>query len=567
MALDGNFVHELVDELSSLIGGRVNRVHQIDDMTVTIRIRSNRENHQLLISAHPTYSRFHITHEKYETPFDPPMFLRLLRRDIEGGFLNKIEQIGNDRRVHLHFNNIDEIGDPIERVLILEIMGRHSNIILTDDENKIIYAIKHLTPNNNERTVMPGFTYTAPPTLKKLNPRTAELEELPKFIDFNSGKIGKQILKHVEGVSPLFINEVENRTKYFKSDNVVLAIRETLEALLREPVLYHDEKENFYYAHLSIFQDKGIEKTTYETLSELLDDFYHNRYVHARVKQQAQDYYHVVSQNIAKTKRKLDNLAVDLEESKSMDEYQKYGELITAYMHQLKTYSESAKVFDYYTNEEIEIPLKKNLSPAENSQRYYSLYNKMKNRQNEAVKQIEIAKNDLEYFENLLHQMESITTSDEVEEIREELMEQGVIKFKKTNKKSKKTGVTLNEFKTSNGLRVLVGKNNKQNDYLTNRHAQNNHLWFHVKDMPGSHVVITHAENEIKENDIREAAMIAAYFSKGKQSESVPVDYTLIKHVKNIPGTKPGFVTYTNQSTVYVTPDEVTVKKLEVKSP
>src|SRR5699024_1607702 len=277
----------------------------------------------------------------------------------------------------------------------------------------------------------------------------------------------------------------------------------------------------------------------YETLSELLDDFYHNRYVHARVKQQAQDYYHVVSQNIAKTKRKLDNLAVDLEESKSMDEYQKYGELLTAYMHQLKTYSESAKVFDYYTNEEIEIPLKKNLSPAENSQRYYSLYNKMKNRQNEAVKQIEIAENDLEYFENLLHQMESITTSDEVEEIREELMEQGVIKYKKTNNKKKKTGITLNEYKTSNGLRVLVGKNNKQNDYLTNRHAQNNHLWFHVKDMPGSHVVITHTENEIKENDIREAAMIAAYFSKGKQSESVPVDYTLIKHVKNIPGTKP----------------------------
>src|SRR5699024_1408470 len=142
-----------------------------------------------------------------------------------------------------------------------------------------------------------------------------------------------------------------------------------------------------------------------------------------------------------------------------------------------------------------------------------------------------------------------------------------LIKYKKTNKKKKKTGVTLNEYKTSNGLRVLVGKNNKQNDYLTNRHAQNNHLWFHVKDMPGSHVVITHTENEIKENDIREAAMIAAYFSKGKQSESVPVDYTLIKHVKNIPATKPGFVTYTNQSTVYVTPDEVTVKKLEVKSP
>ncbi|CAD2076974.1 NFACT family protein [Phocicoccus pinnipedialis] len=567
MALDGNFVHELVDELSSLVGGRVNRVHQIDDMTVTIRIRSNRENHQLLISAHPTYSRFHITNEKYETPFDPPMFLRMLRRDIEGGFLNKIEQVGNDRRVHLHFNNIDEIGDPIERVLILEIMGRHSNIILTDENNKIIYAIKHLTPNNNERTVMPGFAYTAPPTPKKLNPRTEALDELPKHIDYNSGKIGRQILNHVEGFSPLFISELEHRAKYFKPDTIVSTIRDTLSSMKREPVLYHNTREDFYFSPLTIFEDKEIDKTTYKTLSDLLDDFYHNRYVHARVKQQAQDYYHVVAQNITKTKRKLENLAADLEESKSMDLYQKYGELLTAYMHSLNPYSESAKVFDYYTNKEIEIPLKKHLSPSENTQRYYSLYNKMKNRKFEAEKQIKITEDDLEYFENLLHQMESITTSDEVEEIREELVEQGLIKFKKGRSKKKKSNVTLNEFKTSNGLRILVGKNNKQNDYLTNRHAQNNHLWFHVKDMPGSHVVITHAMDEIKDSDISEAAMIAAYFSKGKQSESVPVDYTLIKHVKNIPGTKPGFVTYKNQSTVFVTPDEAAVKKLETKTP
>lgn len=563
MALDGNFVHELVGELSTLIGGRVNRVHQIDDMTVTIRIRSNRENHQLLISAHPSYARFHITAEKYETPFEPPMFLRMLRREIEGGYLTKIEQIGNDRRIHFHFNNYDEIGDPIARILIIEVMGRHSNIILTDDNKKIIYAVKHLTPNNNERTVMPGFQYTAPPTTKKLNPRTDELNDLPHHIDFNQGKVNKQILHNVEGISPLFINEAEYRVKYFKQDNVVEAITGTLDALKKEPVLYHDNKETFYYAPLSFLEKEAIDKTTYRTLSELLDDFYHNRYLNARIKQQAQDYYYVLEQQKAKTERKLGHLEDDLEESKSMDTYQKYGELLTAYMHQLKSYQKEAKVFDYYTNEEITIPLKENLSPSDNAQRYYSLYNKMKNRQDEAKKQIDIAKNDLLYFDNLLHQMESITTSEEVAEIREELMEQGLIKFKKEKHKKKKKGVSLNEYHTSNDLKVLVGKNNKQNDYLTNRYAQNNHLWFHVKDMPGSHVVIMHNEEEIKENDIKEAAMIAAYHSKGKQSESVPVDYTLIKYVKNIPGTKPGFVTYTEQSTVYVTPNESEIKQLE----
>ena len=307
---------------------------------------------------------------------------------------------------------------------------------------------------------------------------------------------------------------------------------------------------------------KYDEKIHFDTLSELLDEFYHSRYVKQSIKQKANDYLYVIEQAYDKTKRKIENLKEDIKESYRKDDYQKYGELLTAYMHEVKPFSKEVTVFDYYENKEISIPLKVNLSPADNAQRYYHLYNKMKNREIEAKKQLKLAEMDVEYLETLLHQMEMISTNEEVDEIREELMQEGFIKKRNSKSRSKKKKVNLNKYKTTHGLTVLVGKNNKQNDYLTNRYASKNHLWFHVKDMPGSHVVITHVESEITEDDILDAAKIAAYHSKGKESQSVPVDYTEIRYVKNIPGTKPGFVTYTDQKTVYVTPVEREIREM-----
>ena len=508
------------------------------------------------------YARFHITEQKYEFPFDPPMFSRILRKHIEGGFITSIEQLGNDRQVHIHIRAINDIGDDIERILILEIMGRHSNIILTDKEYKIIDGIKHLTPNNNVRTIMPGFTYEGPPTDKKLNPRTEELNELPKFIDFNSGKLKRQILTNIEGFSPLFIDEVESHVKYFNTDNIVPAIKETLKAGENiQPVYYDLKKPVFYFTPLAHL---GEPDKIYGSLSELLDKFYHRRNQISAIRQKSSDYLQVMEREHDKTIRKITNLEADLKEAAEKDKYQKYGELITAYMHNIGSYQESAVVMDYYTNEDIEIPLDKQLSPAENAQRYYNMYNKLKNREKVAKDQLRLAHMDVEYFSNLLHQMENITTADEVEEVRQELTEQKIIKERSRGKKKKKTNkIQLHEFETSNGLPVFVGKNNKQNDYLTNRKAQNNHLWFHTKDIPGSHVVIAHNASDISEEDILEAAMLAAFHSKAGQSAGVPVDYTEIKHVKNIPGTKPGFVTYSEQLTVLVDPDPEKVKEMK----
>lgn len=562
MALDGNFTHALVDELSFLIGGKINKIHQMDQATTLLKMRAAGKNHQLLISSHPMYARFHISQEKYEFPFEPPMFARVLRKHIEGGIITELKQIGNDRLVEIHIRAINEIGDDTKRILILEIMGRHANVILTDDDYTIIDSIKHLTPNNNARTVMPGYTYEQPPTGKKLNPRTEEINDLVKLIDWNKGKIKRQILSHVEGFSPVFIDEIEKIAGLLNQQNLVPAITGAMtETEHIEPVFYDLKRPVFYHSPLSHL---GQPSKTFDSLSELLDDFYHKRARQSMIKQKANDYYQVIEREHAKTLRKIDKLKEDLDEAKEKDKFQKYGELITAYMHTIKPYSQQTSVLDYYTNEEIEIPLDEQRSPADNAQRYYNKYNKLKKREKLAEEQLKIAHMDVEYFANLLHQMESITTEDEVEEIRQELIDEGILKAKKSNKKKKKTKqVQLHEFKTSNGLPVFVGKNNKQNDYLTNRKAQNNHLWFHTKDIPGSHVVIAHNSSDISESDILEAAMLAAYHSKAGQSASVPVDYTEIKHVKNIPGTKPGFVTYSEQITVNVTPDEEKVNSMK----
>ncbi|WP_020008706.1 Rqc2 family fibronectin-binding protein [Salinicoccus albus] len=563
MAFDGNFIRALLDELSCLERGKINKIQQMDNTSLIFKIRAQGTSQSLLISAHPMYARFHLTGHKYEFPFEPPMFLRMLRKHIEGGIIKNIRQIGNDRRVEFFIQSRNEIGDDTERILILEIMGRHSNIIITDEAYNILDGIKHLTPNNNKRTIMPGFMYEAPPTKEKINPRTEDLEKLPAKIDFNSGKIDRQILGVLEGFSPLFVKEIEYNAGHFNIKNILPAVKRTLEAAEEtKPVFYrHNGKEAFYFTEL---KHLGEPQAVYETLSGLVDSFYHDRYRNALIKQKANDYLNVIEREYEKTGRKIEKLHEDLQEAHEKDEYQKYGELLTAYMHQVRQYDKEAVVFDYYTSKEVSIPLDPELSPSDNAQKYYSRYNKLKKRESAAEEQLKQAKTDLEYFSSLLHQMEQITTEEEVEEIREELHEEGIIKTKKRqHKKKKKHKIQLHAFKTSNGLDVLVGKNNKQNDYLTSRKSQNNHLWFHTKEIPGSHVVISHPRSQIGESDILEAAMLAAYFSKAQDSESVPVDYTEIKHVHKVSGAKPGFVTYTDQHTVFVTPERTKAEKMK----
>lgn len=565
MAYDGLFTKKIVESLQFLVDGRIHKINQPENDTMLIVIRQNRKNHQLLLSIHPSFTRMHLTNKKYDNPFDPPMFARVFRKHIEGGIVKAVRQIGNDRRVEIDVQSKDEIGDTIYRTIILEIMGKHSNLILVDDNRKIIEGFKHLTPNTNQyRTVMPGFQYEAPPTQNKINPFEISGVKALKYIDFNSGKIARQLLNHFEGFSPLITNEIANRRQFMTTQTLPEAFDEVLEEIQGEPTpVFHKNhesgKEDFYFMKLDQFYDDIV---LYDSLHDLLDRYYDARGERERVKQRANDLVKFVQQQLHKSQNKLSKLIDEREGTKEKEQQQLFGELITANIYRIEQGDESLTALNYYNGEEVTIPLNPTKSPAVNAQNYYKKYNKLKTREHELQHQIQLTKENIDYFESIEQQLAHISV-DEIDDIRDELADQGFMKQRKQSKKKKKQTMQIQAYTSTDGDTILVGKNNKQNDYLTNKQAKKHHLWFHTKDIPGSHVVIL--SDEPSEETIKEAAMLSAYFSKAGSSAQVPVDYTEIKHVHKPSGAKPGFVTYDNQKTLYATPDYDHIQQLKVK--
>ncbi|MGX0712560.1 putative ribosome quality control (RQC) complex YloA/Tae2 family protein [Staphylococcus simulans] len=555
MAFDGLFTKKMVEELSFLEGGRIHKINQPDNDTIIMVIRQNRKNHSLLLSIHSNFSRMHITKKKYDNPFEPPMFNRVFRKHLDGGIIQAIRQIDNDRRIEIDVQSTDELGDKIYRTVILEIMGKHSNLILVDDNRKIIEGFKHLTPNTNQyRTVMPGFQYEAPPTQNKINPYEVSGQDVLKYIDFNQGNIARQLLQTFEGFSPLITKEITERRQFMTTETLPAAFDEVMEETKLKPVpIFHKNhetgKEDYYFMRLKQFDDDSV---TYESLDELLDRFYDARGERERVKQRANDLVRFVQQQLQKNRKKLVKLNAEYEGTQSKKDMQLYGELITANIYRIKQGDETLTTENYYTGEEVTIKLDPTKSPSLNAQYYYKQYNRLKTREHELEHQIQLTEENIAYFESIEQQLAHITVED-IDEIREELAEQGFMKQRQNRKKKKQPQMQLQTYLSTDGSTIYVGKNNKQNDYLTNKKARKHHLWFHTKDIPGSHVVIF--EDEPSDKTIEEAAMLAAYFSKAGNSGQIPVDYTDIKNVHKPSGAKPGFVTYDNQKTLYATPD------------
>lgn len=563
MAYDGLFTKKMVESLQNLVSGRIHKINQPENDTIIMVVRQNRKNHQLLLSIHPSFSRLQITDKKYDNPFNPPMFARVFRKHLEGGFIENIRQVGNDRRVEIDIKSKDEIGDTMHRTVILEIMGKHSNLILVDENRKIIEGFKHLTPNTNQyRTVMPGFEYEAPPSQNKLNPYEISGQEALKYIDFNAGKISKQLLNSFEGFSPLITNEIVSRRQFMTQDTLPEAYDEVMaETTLTPTPVFHKNhetgKEDFYFMKLNQFYDDVVE---YDSLNDLLDRYYDARGERERVKQRANDLVRFVQQQLQKQQNKLSKLIDEYESAKDKETQQLYGELITANIYRIKQGDESVTALNYYTGEEVNIPLNPTKSPSVNAQYYYKQYNRLKTREHELDHQIQLTKENIDYFSNIEQQLEHITV-DDIDDIRDELADQGFMKQRKNTKKKKNAQIQLQTYRSSDGDTILVGKNNKQNDYLTNKKAQKSHIWFHTKDIPGSHVVILN--DSPSDETIKEAAMLAGYFSKAGNSGQIPVDYTEIRNVHKPSGAKPGFVTYDNQKTLYATPDYDKIQQMK----
>lgn len=567
MAFDGVVTRAVVRELNKLVGGRIAKIHQPHHSDIVMQVRMQGETVKLLLSANPTYPRLHVTTEEFTNPLEAPMFCMLLRKHCEGGLIESIEQVGMERIVHIDVRTRDELGDTARRRIIMEIMGKHSNIILVDPATGMILdSAMHVTLAISQyRQVVPGRPYVSPPSQNKRDPLSTTQQEFLSSLDWNSGRLDKQMVDAYTGISPLLAKEIVHRAG--------LANRVTLwEAFstVREAIREHryapsivETKEKSYFHVVELTHLTAQSTATFDSIHTCLQAYFEGKALRDTVKQRSHDLIRFVTAERNKNEKKIEKLEHTLQEAKDAEQFRLYGELITANMHQIKRGDTELVTVNWYdeSGATVTIPLDPLKTPSENLQSYYRRYNKAKNSLQVVSEQIEQARAEIAYLDGLLVQLGHASLQ-EAEEIREELVEQGYIRDRKKRGPRKKKDVRpeLERYVSTDGTDILVGKNNKQNDYLTNKLASPHDTWLHTKDIPGSHVVIR--AREFSEQTLWEAANLAAYFSRAQQGSQVPVDYTLVKHVKKPSGSKPGFVIYEQQRTLYVTPDENLIRQL-----
>lgn len=565
MSFDGFVTRALVQELSDkLINSKINKIHQPHKTDLIFTLRGYGVSYNLLVSANPTYPRIHITNEKYVNPVSAPMFCMLLRKHLEGGIIENITQVDNERIIHFDIRTKDEIGDTRSQRLIVEIMGKHSNIVLIDKEsNQIIDGINHVTTAiSSYRQVLPGKEYIAPPNQHKKNPYTINNEEFLRMINFNEGKIDKQLIDKFTGMSPTIAKQILSNANLPTKENLWISYEDLINKIFNNEyvpnIVLGEDKADFSIIPLSFIEG---EITTYGSVNECIEDYYQNKAIRDTVRQKATDLLKFLSNEKQKNDKKITALLKDFDKGKNAEKFKLYGELITANLFQINRGDREAKVVNYYdeNQEMITIPLDPLKEPNGNAQNFFKKYNKLKNSIKFISQQLEKTKEENNYIETILAQLENANVKD-IEEIREELIEQGYLKNRQKKKIRKKKEPELTKFISSEGIPIFLGKNNRQNDYLTFKNAAHFETWLHTKDIPGSHVVIK--EKNFGEATLHDAAMLAAYFSKAKNSSNVPVDYTLVKYVKKPSGAKPGFVIYENQKTIYITPDEKIINNL-----
>ncbi|MFJ7933085.1 NFACT family protein [Sporosarcina sp. NPDC096371] len=561
MAFDGLFTTAMVQELQVLKNGRISKIHQPNAQEVVFLIRSGGKNHKLLISIHSSYSRVQLTEEAIVNPSEPPMFCMVLRKHLEGGMITAVDQFESDRIITFDIQAKNEIGDDISRKLVVEIMGRHSNLLIVDPTRDIIIdSMKHLPPSvNSYRTVLPGQPFIPAPPQDKADPFTVtELQFAALLPQLTSAR---EVVGAFSGFSPVNAEELLYRLKDVSANEtfaVFTTFLSSFKGIASNPNIAEIGTKTVFSVTALSHADKAI--ASYDTLGNLLDKVYFARAERERVKSQAADLERWLDNEIAKLNLKVKKLSKEREAAGKLDTFQLYGELLTANSYAIQKGMTEAVVDNYYEEgTTVTIPLDPRKTPIDNAQRYYSRYTKAKTALIMIAEQLEKAAEDIAYFEMIKQQVMQASPED-IEEIREELAELGFLKARKLKKKSKPKKPAPETYVSSAGAKISVGKNNKQNDYLTFKIASRDQTWLHTKDIPGSHVVIHEANPD--EETIREAATLSAYFSKARGSSSVPVDYTEVRHVKKPNGSKPGFVIYFEQKTIFVTPDEDLVMKL-----
>lgn len=581
MALDTITINYLIDEFNSeLKDSRIEKVYQPERDEILLNIKSRTSSQRLVISANSAQPRIHFTKVQKENPKTAPLFCMLLRKHLQSGKIVAIHQIDYERIIRFDVESYDEFGDLTTKYLFCEIMGRNSNIILTKEDLTIVDCIKHIDFSiSTVRQLLPGLIYFPPPAQDKTPVLSNALNDINLPFNTAGQSPEKEIMANISGISPLISREIVSRA--IKTNNLDCSLlddkmRDEINSEIKtilthkvNPCIIFEKSSGkiIDFSPIDILQYSTVaEKKHYSSVNELLDEYYFERDSIERMKQKSSDLVHLLNTNIERTAKKIAILKKTLDEASKKEAYKIKGDLLTANLYSISQGENKISVQNYYSESltDIVIELNPTLTPAQNAQRYYKLYQKSKNAEIEATKQLENALSDLDYLESTLMLTKNASAEIDLNAIRHELIELGYIKKQaKKGKQNDKNTSKPHHYISSDGFDIYVGKNNTQNDYLTLRFANSQDMWFHTKKIHGSHTVIKLGVNkDIPDSTIKEAATLAAYYSKGRDSSNVPVDYTQIKNVRKPNGAKPGMVIYDYYNTIYVTPTLPDIEKI-----
>lgn len=581
MAFDGIVIANLVWELNErLIDGRINKIYQPENDAIVLTIKNNRNNYRLLLSASPSLPLAYITEDTGTNPIVAPNFCMLLRKHISGGRIVSVTQPQMERIIRFEIEHLNEMGDLCSKLLIVELMGKHSNIIFCHPDGKIIDSIKHIPLHvSSVREVLPGRDYFIPNTMDKLNPLTIDCALFEERVLSKPLPVGKALYTSLTGLSPLIGNEICYRasidsgmstSSLSESEKIHLfgvfsRMMEDIQNHDFHPVIVYQGREpkEFSSVFLTCYSDCEIKPM--ESISDVLRNYYAQKNAATRIRQKSYDLRHVVSTALDRSRKKYDLQIKQLRDTQKRDKYKVYGELINTYGYNLEDGAKSLTCLNYYTNENITIPLDSHLTPQENSKKYFERYNKLK-RTFEALSTLtEETRAEMEHLDSVSTSLDLAQTEGDLSQIKEELIQSGYIKRHPGNKNAKKQKLTSRplHYISSDGYHMYVGKNNLQNEELTFKFANGGDWWFHAKGLPGSHVIVKSEGSELPDSTFEEAARLAAYYSKNRSSEKVEIDYIQRKYVKKPNAAKPGFVIYHTNFSMMIEPNIENIREIK----
>lgn len=578
MAFDGITIANIVHELNrNLLDGRINKIAQPETDELLLTIKTPGGQRRLSISASASLPLIYLTEGNKPSPMTAPNFCMLLRKHINNGRITKIWQPKLERIIHFKIEHLDELGDLCKKELIVEIMGKHSNIIFCNEDGTIIDSIKHVSSQmSSVREVLPGRTYFIPDTMEKSDPLSVSFAEFQRVLTEKPMPLSKAVYTSFTGISPVVAEEI----CYLSGIDSSLTPRELSEDLLTHlyrqftlyfeevsaghfsPAIYYHGAEPKEFSALPLTHFSQYIRKEYDSISRLLEDYYAEKNTLTRIRQKSVDLRRVVQTALERNRKKYDLQAKQLRDTENREKFKVYGELIHTYGYNLEPGAKKLEALNYYTNEMITIPLDSTKTPQENALKYFEKYNKQKRTFEALTSLIEETRDDISYLESVSNALDIALSEDDLTQIKEELIESGYIRRKFTKKKVKITSKPFH-YLSSDGYHIYVGKNNLQNEELTFHLASGNDWWFHAKGIPGSHVIVKTNGEELPDRTFEEAGKLAAYYSKNRGSEKIEIDYIEKKHVKKPKGGKPGFVVYYTNYSLMIDSDISQIKQME----